>query len=189
MPNEQVPQVRKLALIVVSIGLNLGLGWLVAAIKLPFYLDSVGTLLATALGGFWTGLATGLASVLIGSLYVPTLWAYAPTAVALVLYAHLTRRYGFLRRFVPTIFLGVGLGIVTAVVSAPITTFVWEGASLAGADVLTAFFAATGRNLLNAVLLGGLSTDPIDKLITSLVALAVIRRVPRELQAASRADG
>ncbi len=62
-----------LARIVICVGLNLGIGFIVATMKLPFYLDSVGTVLATALGGLWSGIICGLLSVIIGSAYTPTL--------------------------------------------------------------------------------------------------------------------
>lgn len=172
---------RQLSLIVVGIVLNLGLGWLVATLKLPFYLDSIGTLLATALGGIGIGIATGVATVIIGSIYTPTLWAYAGTAVTIAVYTHICKRIGFLISAWRTAILGLVLGVVTAIVSAPVTAIVWRGVSLSGTDALTAFFAATGKSIMESVVLGGLSVDPLDKLVSSLVAFAVITRLPHDL--------
>jgi len=169
-----------LALVVVCACLNLGTGFVVATIRLPFYLDSIGTVLATMLGGVWAGIACGLLSVLVGTAYTPTLWAYAGTTVAIAGYVAAVRRVGYLQRLIPTVFLGLGLGVVSAIVSAPVTTFVWKGVSFSGADAITAFFSATGETLLNSVVLGGIATDPVDKLVTSLVVLAVLRRLPKK---------
>jgi len=171
-------RLKQLALVSVCTALNLGIGFVVAALKLPFYLDSIGTVLATSLGGFGTGLATGVLAVLVGSLYTPTLWAYAPTAATIALFVFATHRLGYLHRLLPTVLWGLAMGFCTAIVSAPITAYVWGGVSLSGADAFTALFAATGKNLANAVVLGGLSTDPVDKLFTSLVAFLLLRRVP-----------
>ena len=175
-----VAKTKFLALIVVCAGLNLGIGFIVSTVKLPFYLDSVGTVLATMLGGVWAGIACGLLAVLIGSAYTPTLWAYAGTAVAIAVYVSVVSHAGYLRRLLPTILLGLGMGVITAIVSAPVTTYLWKGVSLSGADALTAFFSATGETLVNSVVLGGLSTDPIDKLVTSLVAFTLLRRIPQK---------
>lgn len=168
-----------LALMAVSIALNLGVGFVVSAAKLPFYLDSIGTLLATALGGLSIGLVVGVLSVLIGSLYVPTLWAYAVTAIAIAIFTHLAMKQGFLRRLGPTVFWGLLLGVVTAICSAPVTTYVWKGVSLAGADAITAFLLATGQTILESVALSGLATDPLDKMVTGLIAMALLRRTPK----------
>jgi energy-coupling factor transport system substrate-specific component len=170
---------RFLALTVVCAGLNLGIGFVVATLKLPFYLDSIGTVLATTLGGVWAGIACGLLAVLVGSAYTPTLWAYAGTAVVIAVYVALARRAAYLQRLLPTVLLGLGLGVVTAIASAPVTAYLWKGVSLSGADALTTFFSATGKTLIDSVLLGGLSTDPVDKLVTSLVVFALLRQVPR----------
>jgi energy-coupling factor transport system substrate-specific component len=169
---------QKLALIVVGLTLNLGLGFLVSALKLPFYLDTIGTILATYYGGLELGIIVGIATMSLGSLYSPTSWAYIPTAIAVACFVRLTTRFGYLTKIVPTIFLGIGLGIVCALVSAPITVFAFGGMSTAGADYFTASFLAMGRTIARSVVLGGLASDPIDKLFTSLISLAIIRRLP-----------
>jgi energy-coupling factor transport system substrate-specific component len=169
---------KALALIVVCVALNLSTGFVVAALKLPFYLDSIGTVLATFLGGFWVGVATGVVAVLVGSLYTPTMWAYALTAVAVAGFTHLARRAAYLRGWGATAGWGIVLGMVTALASAPVTTYLYGGISLAGADAFTAYFAGMGKTLGQSVVMGGLATDPVDKLFTSLIAYALVRRVP-----------
>lgn len=169
---------KVLSLVVVGAGINLGIGFVVATIKLPFYLDSIGTVLVTALSGFWAGTACGLLAVLVGSAYTPTLWAYSGTAIAIAAYVAVVRRVGYLERKLPTVILGAGLGVVAAIASAPVTTYIWKGVSLSGADALTAFFSATGKTLLDSVILGGITTDPVDKLVTSLVAYSLVKRIP-----------
>ena len=169
---------QNLALIVICISTNLTIGFIIASVKLPFYLDSIGTVLATAVGGLYIGILTGILSVIIGSLYTPTLWAYTLTAITIAVYTNVVKKIGFLTSLIPTILLGLGLGVVCAIVSAPITTYLWSGVSLSGADAITAFFNALGKNLLDSVIFGGLSTDPIDKTVTSIVCYEIIRRFP-----------
>ena len=156
---------RFLVLIVVCIGLNLGIGFVVNTLKLPIYLDSIGTVLATALGGLWTGIACGLLSMIIGSAYTPTLWAYAGTVVAIAVYVWLVRPFGYLSKLLPTALFGLGLGVACAIVSAPVTTYIWKGVSLSGTDEVTAFLSAKGVTLVTSVILAGLATDPMDKLV------------------------
>jgi energy-coupling factor transport system substrate-specific component len=167
-----------LALLMVCVVLNLGIGFIVTTLKAPLYLDSIGTVLATAIGGLWPGIACGIVSGIIGSAYTPTLWAYAGTIVVIALYVWLVRPLGYLERFLPTALFGIGLGVVCAIISAPVTTYIWQGVSLAGTDEVTAFFSARGLTLLISVILGNLAIDPIDKLVTSLIAFALLNRLP-----------
>jgi hypothetical protein len=57
-----------LALMPVAIAINIAVGSIVTLLKLPIYLDSIGTVLVGVLGGPWAGALTGLLSNLIWSL-------------------------------------------------------------------------------------------------------------------------
>ena len=64
---------RTLVLIPVAIAINIAVGQLVYVLKLPIYLDSIGTVLVGALCGPWAGLVTGaLANVIWGLTLAPT---------------------------------------------------------------------------------------------------------------------
>ena len=173
---------ENLALIVVCIILNLGIGFVVATVKLPFYLDSIGTVLAAYLLPPLLAITVGVATVLIGSLYTPTLWAYAGTAITIVIYVIIAKRFGFLTKVVPTIVFGLGLGIVAAIVSAPITAILFGGVSLSGTDAITSLFRASGKSLMESVFYGGIASDPIDKLLTSIIAMLLIKRLPSSIK-------
>jgi energy-coupling factor transport system substrate-specific component len=174
---KQISGFRSLVLVAACLGLNLGMGFIVTAMKLPLYLDSVGTVVATAVGGLGSGLICGILSVIIGSAYTPTLWAYAGTMMIIAVYVSLVRPMGYLDRLLPTVLLGIGLGGLCAVISSPVTTYLWKGVSLSGTDSLAAFFSAKGMTLLVSVILANLATDPIDKLLTSLAAFALLNRI------------
>lgn len=95
---------RIIVLMPVAIALNIVLGQAVgAALKLPIYLDSIGTILVAALGGPIAGAITGLLSNLLWAYVVPppfqgpTAAAFALTAAAIGLMAGTFTRYGFLR--------------------------------------------------------------------------------------------
>ncbi len=169
---------RFLALVVVCAALNIGIGSIVATLKLPFFLDSIGTVLATMVSGVWAGIATALLGTVIGSAFTPTLWAYSGTAIAIALYTAALRRTGYLRKVVPTVVLGLLLGVLTAVLSAPVTTYVWKGVTLSGADALVPFLVASGHQMLASTVLSGLTNDPLDKLVTSFIVFLLLSRVP-----------
>lgn len=55
-----------LVMIPVAIAINIAIGQLVYTLKLPLYLDSIGTIFVGAVAGPWVGALTGLLSNLIG---------------------------------------------------------------------------------------------------------------------------
>jgi len=75
-----------LALIPVAIAINLAVGALIVALRLPIYLDSIGTVLVGALAGPWAGALTGILANLIWSILPvpggagPTIAFFAPVA-------------------------------------------------------------------------------------------------------------
>jgi energy-coupling factor transport system substrate-specific component len=69
-----------------------------------------------------------------------------------------------------TIISGLVVAVVAALCSAPVTAIVFGGVTASGSDLVTAFFRGTGRSLLQSVLISGLSSEPVDKTLVSLVA-------------------
>src|SRR5262245_972164 len=57
-----------LTLMPVAIAINIAVGSIAVALRLPIYLDSIGTVLVGALAGPWAGALTGILSNLIWSI-------------------------------------------------------------------------------------------------------------------------
>ena len=112
---------RTLLLMVVGIAVNIILGQTVAsALKIPIYLDSIGTILVAVLCGPIPGALTGALCNILWSYVIPPPFQYQPaaafaiTAVAIGVIAGLAGRAGFLRprpnRSTPELLAG---GLVT----------------------------------------------------------------------------
>ena len=162
--------------------LNVSIGCLVSALKLPLYLDSLGTILVSVVCGWQYRAIVGLSSLIIMTLTsVPTVIAYAGTAVIVAILASFLTRFGFMSRLFPTITGGLLLGIIAAMASVPVTNFLYGGVSLAGADAVTTFFKASGMPVWKSVLFGSLITDPIDKLVTVLICMSILKTMPHNI--------
>jgi energy-coupling factor transport system substrate-specific component len=177
------------------VALDVGLGTLVNLVKLPVYLDAVGTiafaLLAGRLGfrGFVIAALVGTAGfVITGLLFNPVVLWFIPTQIAIAAYSFYVARpalstylqggdLGF-RRIGLLVILGIGLGIVAGVVSAPIIAYVFGGITGAGASLIVAALLKAGSTLFQSVLASGIASEPIDKTLQLIVAVALVRATP-----------
>lgn len=167
------------AMVPVAIALNIVVGQLVSVIGLPVYLDSIGTVLVSALAGPAAGVVTGiLTNVIWGLTLSPIALPYAVVQVIIGVMAGYAARLGAFRLFYLAPIAGAITGIVCAVVSAPISAFVFGGATGGGTGAIVGAFQAMGQSLLGATTLQGLLSDPLDKAITFTVVVLILAALP-----------
>ena len=167
-------------MIPVAIAINIAIGQLIYALKIPLYLDSIGTVLVGVLAGPWAGALTGLLANLIWGLsglnviYAP----FAAVAAAIGLLAGLFSENGWMRSWWKSIISGVITGLVAAALSAPIAAYVFGGVTGSGTDVIVAIFRNFGFGVLPASFAQGVSSDPLDKAISFLIVYIIVRALP-----------
>lgn len=181
-----------LAMIPIAIAINIAVGQLVKAIRLPLYLDSIGTVFVGAVAGPWVGALTGLLSNLIWAVIfgdITNTVPYAPVAAVIGFLAGLFGQYGWFKKWWKAVVGGAITGVVASLLSAPITYYFWGGVVGTSMDIITAAFRSQGMNMLAANFLQGLATDPLDKAISFLVVYLILRSLPeRYISRFSRAD-
>ena len=176
-----------IAMIPLGVAMNLALGTLVHTLRLPIYVDATGTLIITLLLGWRAGVITGVLSFVLGSLLVnPVLVWFSGTQVAIAMYTHVVGRRGGFRSYARTIAAGIGLGIVAGIVSAPVIVKMFAGVTGSGTSLITAYLIAGGKTILKSVLLSGAASEPLDKTIQALLAVWVLRGMPKTLLARFR---
>ncbi|MEU6467366.1 hypothetical protein [Streptomyces sp. NPDC046976] len=168
------------ALLPVAITVNIVMGKIVYFSGLPLQLDSIGTVLVGVVAGPAAGAATGaLASVIVGMTITPGALPYAVTAAMIGFTAGVLARAGMFRRLPTAVLAGGLIGVVAGVISAPITAFVFGNASgSVGQSALIATFQAFGNGMLKAATLQGLVADPLDKALTVVLAMAILKGLP-----------
>jgi len=187
----------RLVAIALCAALNFAIGNVVYLVKLPIYLDSIGTilcallifpdLLAAVCCAFIAGLIGIILTGLVLNPFLPW-FVFSVLAIALVsalLTARATDTFRArpiepLRFFGKVIVYGIITGIASAVVSAPVVVYLFGGVTGSGSAFVVAFFLKTGQQLLNSAVLAGLTTEPIDKTLQVLLAALLYRATPRE---------
>lgn len=165
-----------LVLIPVAIVLNIVVGQIVGALNLPVFLDSIGTMLIALLAGPWVGALTGLLTNLIwGLISSPTAAYFAPVALVIGLMAGLLARWGLFRHWWQAIVSGAIIAVVLSFVAVPIRVYVFGGVTGSGADFITAYLLAVGRDLFSSVILTVITSNLLDKIVTAVLAWAIVK--------------
>lgn len=169
------------------IALNLTVGQITAGLKIPLYLDSMGTILVAVLIGPWSAVLTGsTANILAAALGNPTMMFFIPVVVVIALFTSFIARLGWFRRWYLVIFGGILQGIFAALASAPISAYLFSGVTLGGTDFLVLYFRSIGNSILESVFYQGLSSDPVDKTLSYLIVYFLLKNLPTTLLARFR---
>jgi len=185
----------RLIVIALCAALNFSIGTIVYLIKLPIYLDSIGTILCALLLAFdrkaafvcaW--LAAILSTIISALMFNPFIPWFAGTDLAIVLVSAFVTSRGaatFRARPLPTaafavrvVGFGIVTGLVAAVASAPIVAYLFGGVTGSGSAFIVALFLKAGQQVLSAALLSGLTAEPVDKTLQVLFAALLYRATP-----------
>lgn len=174
---------RVWALMPLAVALNLVMSNLVALLKpLPLYLDSVGTVLVGALCGPGAGAITGIASIAVVALTAPTFFPFMLTAAVVGALSGWLGRRGIFATPGLAAAGGLFLGVAAALVSAPISAYLFGGVTGGGTDLLVAYFRGSGRSALESSLAQGLISDPLDKLVSLVLVQLLLAGLPESIR-------
>jgi energy-coupling factor transport system substrate-specific component len=164
------------------IALNLTAGQITAALKIPLYLDSIGTILVAVLIGPWSAIICGSAANLLAAAFGnPSMIFFIPVVIVIGAFTGFVARKGWFRKWYLVVVGGILQGVLAALVSAPISAYVFGGVMMAGTDFLVLYFRSVGNNLLNSVIYQGLASDPVDKLVSYLIVFFLTKNLPQRL--------
>jgi len=165
-------------LIPIAVGINIVGGQLAGALKIPIYLDCIGTILIAMLAGPWVGALTGLLSNVANALISGPEWLpYALVSIAIGLMAGVLSKKGMFLNIVKTVISGFILAFTASIIAAPITVYLFGGVTSSGSTFITAFLLATGKNIFESVFTSSIIADSADKLISVFVSYSIIKNM------------
>jgi len=172
-----------IVLIPVAVGINYVGKFIAAALKLPLWLDSIGTVLAAMLAGPWVGAISGAANnVIFGITADPISFWYLITSIVIGFVVGYLAYTGWLSSFGRSLALGLIVGVVAAVVSTPINVILWEGQTgNVWGDALYAALVGSGWPVWLASFLDSLVVDVPDKLATVIISYLIVRALPQRI--------
>lgn len=184
----RIPLTLVVALVPAAAALNIVGSTINTALKLPIFLDMIGTCVAAIVLGPWWGALVGVitnvgGSLINGPIGIP--FALANVAGALV-WGYGVRSWGMGRNNVTFFILNIIVSLAVTAAAAPIVIFVFGGATGHSSDALTAAFAQAGQDLMTSVFASNIIVSLADKIIAGYVALAIINALPTNLVAGIR---
>ena len=175
-------ETRTLILFSVAVVINIVGGQVVHFLKIPLYLDSVGTILVGVLAGPIPGGIAGLLTNLIWALILnPVAAAFAPVACVTGIAAGLLARAGWFAAWWRALGAGAVIALLSTLVAVPIIVYLFGGVTGGGPDFAAAFLLAVGSSLMKSVAFSNLGVNGVDKVITALLVWNVTGRLPLRL--------
>ena len=178
-----LPTTLVVTLVPLAVAVNFAANAAAGALRLPIYLDTIGTILAAVLLGPWWGALAGALTNVVG--VVPngvSNLLFAPVNVAAaLLWGYGIRSLGLGRNAVLFFLVAGVVGVVTGILATPIVLFLFGGATGHPSDLITAALASFG--LERATLTSSVLSSVADKVVSGYVALALIAALPAALAA------
>jgi energy-coupling factor transport system substrate-specific component len=184
---KRLPLTYVVAVVPVAAALNIVGGQINTVLKLPTFLDMIGTMVAAVILGPWWGALVGVitnvvSSFISGPIGLP--FAVCNVAGALVWgYANI---WGWARKNWSFFLVNVLVAFVVSLFAVPIYVFIFGGATGHFADVMTAAFLGMGQNLIVSVFSSNILVSLADKIISGYVGLAIIEALPENLTSSAR---
>ncbi len=166
---------------ILGVGLNILLGNMVAALGLPLYLDTVGTVIVAALGGYFPGALVGFITNILKSVSDPSSLYYGVLNVMIAVTATFMTRRGVFRKWfggvIATLvftFIGGGIG---SLIPWYMESVAFDSESLSGILYQTGLF-----NQFFAHFFSNLILDLPDKAFTVILVVIVLNLLPKQFR-------
>lgn len=172
-----------------SIALNVVLGTVVSALKIPLlFLDTIGTVLMAVLFGPWWGALVGfLTNVVMGVTTGPTAIFFGIVSVAIALVVgFMARKFDFTKWYI-AILTGLMLSVVAPLIGTPISVALFGGLNGSGMDIVVLWLRASGESVFASTFISRITGNFVDKIVTALLVMFLVTTLPSLLKIYRRA--
>ena len=183
--------IKVLVLIPIAVGINLVGGMLASNLRLPLFLDMIGTFVTASLAGPWAAALVGLlTNVFLSIVANPVYLPYSLVSIAVGLTVGFMMRAGLFNKVWGIILIWVTSSVVSAAVAGTITVFVFGGATGAtGASVITVTLIAVTRRIISSVFAAAFINNLLDRAVAIAIAYVILRNIPKRFRSQYSLDG
>lgn len=165
-------------IIPVAVAVNFVGGQLASLLKLPMYLDCIGTIFGAMLCGPWVGAIIGLLTNVVTGIANPVNFAFIPVSVVVGLVTGFLARKQMFSVWWKWIISMILMAVSSMIIAAPIIVFMFGGITGGGTSIVTATLMATGSNIWTSVIGSDGIFTVIDRIISFVITFLIIRVIP-----------
>lgn len=177
----------KLTLFLIPIGVAVNFigGQIAILLRLPLYLDAIGTIVVGALCGGFPGAIVGLISNVLNSISSPTTLWYAVLSVLFGIVAAAASKKNIFKNLVKTMLISLLFAFIGGVLGACITWAVNGGdfGPITASAYAAAIHSALGLPAFLCQLISEFFVDLLDKFVTLVIVFFVLKSMPNRFLA------
>ncbi|SCK01881.1 Protein of uncharacterised function (DUF3816) [uncultured Clostridium sp.] len=169
----------KITFMSLAVVINVVGAFIAASLKLPIFIDTIGTFLSAFLFGPLAGVLTGLATSLINGLtFDPYSLYFMPVQIIVGLIAGICYKKGLFKG--KSSILGTVIVTVTgSIVASFISAYVFGGITSSGTSFIVMYLKETGVNIVSSVFSTQILFDLLDKSIAVFIVLTLIKALDK----------
>jgi energy-coupling factor transport system substrate-specific component len=169
-----------LYLIPIGIAVNFVVGSIITLLKLPLYLDCIGTIIVGALCGVWPGVIVGLITNILNAIADPTILFYAPLNMAFGVLAAFLSKKGWFKNFGLTLLSSIFFAFIGGGIGSLITWVLYgfDFGSGRTAIVSVPLYETLHVSKYIAQFIGETAIDLIDKVATVIICFFILKAFP-----------
>ena len=175
----------KITIMSIAVVINIVGAFIATTLKLPIFIDTIGTFLSAFLFGPVGGMSTGMVTSLINGLtFDPYSLYFIPVQAIIGLMAGICYKKNLFKGK----FLILGIIITTVMgstVASLISAFVFGGITSSGTSFIVMYLKEAGVNIVTSVFSTQIIFDLIDKGITVLLVLTILKALPANIKVTS----
>lgn len=172
-----------LVMMPLCVGINIVGQFFTQSLRLPLWLNIIGTIIAGVVAGPWVGFATGILTNVVAGFTIegPTAFAFAIVNGVHGLVAGWLAQKGMYRNIWKAGIAGFISELFQIPVGTPIAVLLFGGITTGTSSLFTAFLMATGKGIWESVILGGILIDGGDKILSAVLAFLIIKALPKRI--------
>jgi energy-coupling factor transport system substrate-specific component len=167
-------------IIPIAVAVNFVGGQWALLLKLPLYLDTIGTIFASMLCGPWVGALAGGLTNIINGIASPVNFAFIPVNVIVGLVTGFLARGNMFSVWWKWLISIILMTLASIISAAPIVVFMFGGVTGGGTSLIAATLMATGTNIWLAVIGSDGVFTVIDRSISYFISWFVIKVIPNK---------
>jgi energy-coupling factor transport system substrate-specific component len=182
--NSKTRTTYALILIPIGIAINVIAGMIAGQLKLPIFMDSIGTIVIAAITGPIVGGVTGLlTNVVLGLIHGDVLgMAFGLCNMASGLIVGYMAMKGKFKNWIHIVMATILVTLANSLIAAPLVVFLYGGVSGAGVDLLVAGFLAAGNDIFSSAFVARLPVNLVDKGIAVIIAFLILKKLPTNMK-------